>query len=121
MPSRLILVAVVVLLVASVGCQEPTRVEEGIASFYADSFHGRVTASGEPYNKHASTAAHRTLAFGTRVKVTRLDTGRSVRVRINDRGPHVEGRVIDLSRAAARKLEMTGADGTAEVRLEIYE
>ena len=110
----------VVVLLALAGCGEPTSVEEGIASFYADSFHGSKTASGEIYDKGAMTAAHRTLAFDTKVKVTNLDNGRSVRVRINDRGPHVEGRIIDLSGAAARKLRMTET-GTAKVRLEIYE
>ena len=94
--------------------------EEGIASFYADSFHGSQTASGETYNKRAMTAAHRTLSFDTTVKVTNVENGRSVKVRINDRGPHIEGRIIDLSGAAARKLRMTET-GTAKVRLEIYE
>jgi rare lipoprotein A len=116
--SAILLYAVVGL--ALVGCREPTSVEEGLASFYADSFHGSKTASGEIYNKRAMTAAHRTLAFDTRVEVTNLENGRSVRVRINDRGPHVEGRIIDLSAAAARKLRMTET-GTARVRLEIYE
>lgn len=110
----------VVLLLALVGCGEPTSVEEGIASFYADSFHGSNTASGETYDKGALTAAHRTLPFDTKVKVTNLDNDRSVVVRINDRGPHAEGRIIDLSGAAARKLKMVET-GTAKVRLEIYE
>jgi rare lipoprotein A len=110
----------ILALLASVACREATRVEEGVASFYADSFHGSETASGEKYNKRADTAAHRTLAFGTRVKVTNLEDGKSVWVRINDRGPQVEGRIIDLSGSAARKLGITKA-GTAKVRLEIYE
>lgn len=108
----------VVSLVALLGCQEPSSVEEGIASFYADSFHGSQTASGETYNKRAMTAAHRTLH--TKVQVTNLENGRRVSVRINDRGPHVAGRIIDLSGAAARKLRMTET-GTAKVRLEIYD
>ena len=107
-------------LVTLTGCQEPTRVDEGIASFYADSFHGRKTASGETYNRRGRTAAHRTLPFDTRVKVTHLGNGKSVWVRINDRGPMVETRIIDLSGAAARQIGMTGS-GTARVRLEIYE
>jgi rare lipoprotein A len=111
---------VVLALLASLACSEPTSVEEGLASFYADSFHGSETASGEEYNKRADTAAHRTLAFGTRVKVTNLENGKSVWVRINDRGPHVEGRIIDLSGSAARKLGITKA-GTAKVRVEIHE
>jgi rare lipoprotein A len=117
--KRQLFVSVFVLLV-SLGCGKPTGVEEGIASFYADKFHGSKTASGETYDKGAMTAAHRTLPFDTKVKVTNLDNGRSVTVRINDRGPHVEGRIIDLSGAAARKLRMTET-GTAKVRLEIYE
>jgi rare lipoprotein A len=86
------------------GAPAPARVEVGMASYYADRFHGRKTASGERYDRQALTAAHRRLPFGTRVKVTRLDDGRSVTVRINDRGPFVRGRVIDLSYAAACKL-----------------
>lgn len=107
-------------LLAGLGCKQPTRVQEGVASFYADSFHGRETASGEVYNKRAFTAAHPTIAFGTPVKVVNLDNGRSAWVRINDRGPMVEGRVIDLSAAAARKLRFTET-GTAKVRLEIFD
>jgi rare lipoprotein A len=110
----------IALILALSGCQEPARVEEGMASYYADSFDGRTTASGEIYDERDYTAAHRTLTFGTRVKVTHLENGRSVWVRINDRGPHVEGRIIDLSRAAAHKLRMKDG-GTARVRLEIYE
>lgn len=116
---RAIFVCAIVFLTL-LGCREPTSVEEGIASFYSDSFHGRETASGETYSKRANTAAHRTLAFDTRVRVTNLDNGKSVQVRINDRGPHVEGRIIDLSGAAARKLGMSET-GTARVRLEIYD
>ncbi len=108
------------LLFALVACREPSSVIEGEASFYADSFHGKPTANGETYSKRKYTAAHRTLPFDTRVKVTNLDNDRSVWVRINDRGPFVERRVIDLSRAAAKKLRMTER-GTARVRLEIYE
>lgn len=112
--------SIVLALLASLACGEPTSVEEGLASFYADSLHGRKTASGETYDKRADTAAHRTLAFGTKVKVTNLDNGKSVRVRINDRGPHVEDRIIDLSGSAARKLGIVEA-GTARVRLEVYD
>ena len=91
-----------------------------IASYYAKALHGRVTASGERYDMHALTAAHRTLPFGSRVRVTNLDNGRSVVVRINDRGPYVEKRVIDLSYAAARELQFLD-DGTARVRLEVLD
>ena len=90
----------------------------GKASYYADKFHGRPTASGEKYDKRALTAAHRTLDFGTKVKVTNLSNGKSVTVRINDRGPFVEGRIIDLSSAAADKIDMKTA-GVVNVKVEI--
>ncbi|MCE8021162.1 septal ring lytic transglycosylase RlpA family protein [Halomonas sp. MCCC 1A11036] len=90
--------------------------EQGQASFYADRYHGRRTASGETHDRNALTAAHRSLPFGTRVRVTRLDNGRETVVRINDRGPFVRGRVIDLSRRAAEELGML-RQGVAEVRL----
>ncbi len=90
---------------------------EGTASYYGKAHHGKRTASGERFNQNALTAAHRTLAFGTRVRVTNLDNGRSVVVRINDRGPFGRGRIIDLSRAAAEQLNMLRS-GTAPVRLE---
>jgi rare lipoprotein A len=92
--------------------------ETGIASYYADKYHGRTTASGEVFDTSKLTAAHRTLPFGTVVKVTHQGNQRSVTVRINDRGPFVAGRVIDLSRAAARELAMEKA-GLANVKLEI--
>jgi rare lipoprotein A len=91
---------------------------QGWASWYGGKFHGRRTASGERYNQHGFTAAHRRLAFGTRVRVTNLRNGRSVIVRINDRGPYTRGRIIDLSSAAARQIGMKGR-GTAKVRLEV--
>ena len=90
---------------------------EGTASYYGKAHHGKRTASGERFNQNALTAAHRTLAFGTRVRVTNLDNGRSVVVRINDRGPHTRGRLIDLSRAAAEKIGMIRS-GTARVRVQ---
>ncbi|EMV9186101.1 septal ring lytic transglycosylase RlpA family protein [Escherichia coli] len=90
---------------------------EGTASYYGKAHHGKRTASGERFNQNALTAAHRTLAFGTRVRVTNLDNGRSVVVRINDRGPFGRGRIIDLSKAAAEQLNMLRS-GTAPVRLE---
>ena len=92
--------------------------ELGLASWYGHPYHGRPTASGEIYNMHDMTAAHRTLPFGTRVRVHDLDNGHDVEVRINDRGPFVNGRIIDLSNAAAKSIQMIGA-GTAHVRLEI--
>lgn len=74
--------------------------QTGIASYYADKYQGRQTANGERFNQNAPTAAHRTLRFGTWVKVTNVNNGKSVKVRINDRGPFVKGRVIDLSKSA---------------------
>jgi rare lipoprotein A len=96
----------------------PVEAQVGVASYYAGSWHGRRTASGERFDMHELTAAHRTLPFGTRVRVTNLNNGREVIVRINDRGPWKKKRVIDVSYAAARKLGMIGP-GTAKVRLDI--
>jgi rare lipoprotein A len=90
---------------------------KGQASYYADSLQGNMTASGEPYDSKAMTAAHRTLAFGTQVKVTYLKTGKTVEVTINDRGPHVKDRIIDLSGAAAAILGLKD-DGVGEVEIE---
>ncbi|MGP7734172.1 septal ring lytic transglycosylase RlpA family protein [Oceanimonas smirnovii] len=91
---------------------------EGKASFYGARHHGRKTASGERFNKNDLTAAHKTLPFGTRVKVTNLRNNQVVVVRINDRGPYARGRVIDLSEQAAREVGMIRA-GVVPVRLEI--
>jgi len=97
----------------------PSRyVEQGLASWYGEPYHGRVAASGEVYDMHAMTAAHRTLPFGTAVSVTNLENGRSVEVVINDRGPFVPGRILDLSRAAAAQLDMLQR-GVAPVRLVV--
>ncbi|MEO0462188.1 MAG: septal ring lytic transglycosylase RlpA family protein [Pseudomonadota bacterium] len=90
----------------------------GVASYYGKRFHGRRTANGERFNMNAMTAAHKTLPFGTRVRVTNPRNGRSIVVRINDRGPFVRGRTIDLSRAAATKLDMISS-GHARVKLDI--
>jgi len=90
----------------------------GIASWYGHPYHGRRTASGEVYDMEKLTAAHRTLPFGVWVRIRNLSNGHSVEVRINDRGPFVEGRIVDLSRAAARAVQMIGP-GTAKVRLEV--
>lgn len=92
-------------------------IAEGNASFYGAKFHGRKTASGAIFNKHAMTAAHRNLPFGTRVRVTHVHNGRSVVVTINDRGPFIKSRIIDVSRAAAEQLGMV-QQGVARVRLE---
>lgn len=92
--------------------------ERGVASWYGGKFHGRKTASGERYNKNELTAAHRTLPFGTLVRVRNLDTGLEVIVRITDRGPWIRGRIIDLSEAAARRIGMLEA-GLANVDIEV--
>lgn len=93
-------------------------VETGYASWYGPGFHGKRTASGEVYNMYAMTAAHRRLPFGTIIRVTNLDNGRSVKVRINDRGPFKKGRILDLSYEAARRLGMLRT-GVAHVRIEV--
>ena len=95
-------------------------VEIGVASWYGGKFHGRTTANGERYDMYAHTAAHRTLPFNTVVRVIHLGTGATTVVRINDRGPFVNNRIIDLSLAAARDLDMVRT-GTARVRLEVIE
>lgn len=89
----------------------------GMASWYGPGFHGRKTASGERFNQNRLTAAHRKLPLGSEVKVTNLENGRSITVEINDRGPYKKGRVLDLSKAAAKKLGMV-EDGVAKVRIE---
>lgn len=92
--------------------------EQGLASYYGADLDSRSTASGETFDMHGMTAAHRTLPFGTRVRVTNLGNGRSAVVRINDRGPFRKGRVVDVSYAAARCLRLVGP-GVARVRLEV--
>jgi rare lipoprotein A len=110
-------VVLLLLLVSAVGAvAEPDM--EGLASWYGGKFHGRLTSNGETFDTNTMTAAHKTLPFGTVVKVTNLDNGLSAVVRINDRGPFVEGRVIDLSRAAAEQIDMVGT-GVAKVSLTI--
>lgn len=98
--------------------QASTAIETGVASFYSDKFNGRRTANGEIFHNKKLTAAHRTLPFGTYVKVTALWNGRSVVVKINDRGPFIKGRVIDLSKAAAAKLHLIGK-GVGKVDIEV--
>ena len=95
-------------------------VHTGKASWYGEAHHGKKTASGEIYDMAELTAAHRSLPLGTRVRVTSVESGRSVVVRINDRGPFVPGRIIDLSRAAAHELGHGGA-GVFTVRIEVLE
>jgi rare lipoprotein A len=96
------------------------QIQTGKASFYADKFEGSPTASGEKYRSSKLTAAHKTLPFGTRIRVTNLSNNQTVEVLVNDRGPYVENRVIDLSKAAAEKLGFVN-QGLADIRLEVID
>ena len=121
--------AQVLLLLLAIGCNSTSpssndqgrtssRIETGLASYYGRKYQGRITASGEIFDMNDLTAAHRSYPFGATVRVTRLDNNRSVEVRINDRGPFVPGRVIDLSLAAGRRLDIEQV-GVTEVKIEI--
>ena len=119
----LVIGALVIASLAACGTKPPIRETPpykatGLASYYGKKFHGRRTASGERFNMHAMTAAHRNFKFGTRVNVTNLQNNRSVTVRINDRGPFARGRIIDLSYAAAKKIGMI-ADGVVRVKITV--
>ncbi|GAB4493102.1 MAG: hypothetical protein OHK0019_16350 [Saprospiraceae bacterium] len=94
--------------------------EIGKCGYYADSFHGRPTASGEKYNKNALTCSHKTLPFGTKIRVTRLDNKKTVVVRVNDRGPFIEGYIVDVSSAAAKELDIIKI-GSTRVKIEVVE
>lgn len=98
---------------------QPFFTQSGIASFYGADHEGKTTADGETFDPHGFTAAHRTLAFGTVIRVTNLDNGRTVKVVINDRGPHIKGRIIDLSSAAAQALGII-KDGITRVKLQAF-
>jgi rare lipoprotein A len=98
----------------------PPKVQTGLASWYGPKFHGRTTSSAEIYNMYDLTAAHPTLPFETKVMVTNMNNGKSVIVRINDRGPFIRGRIIDLSYAAARMLDMVG-EGVVPVKIEVIQ
>jgi len=125
-PSKIALAAAVLACTCIGGAElssakGPARAKQaisGTASWYGGQFHGRKTASGERYNMNALTAAHRSLPFGTKVRVTNRKNGKSVVVRITDRGPFVGKRVIDLSRRAAQAISMTGS-GVAPVTLQV--
>ncbi|GAA4323529.1 septal ring lytic transglycosylase RlpA family protein [Flaviaesturariibacter amylovorans] len=110
---RLLLLPLLLLLLASCA---GSLTESGKASYYADKFEGRRTASGAVFRQRKYTAAHRTLPFGTKVKVKNLDNGKTVKVKVNDRGPFVAGRIIDLSRAAASDLGLLQS-GVARVEI----
>ncbi|QGU33821.1 septal ring lytic transglycosylase RlpA family protein [Thermochromatium tepidum] len=94
------------------------HVQKGIASYYHDNLHGRRTASGQVYNKYRLSAAHKTLPIGTKIQVTDTKTGRSIVVRVNDRGPFVKGRILDLSKEAAKELGIIDR-GIAQVDLRV--
>ncbi|NBF02420.1 septal ring lytic transglycosylase RlpA family protein [Pseudomonas sp. Fl5BN2] len=120
MRPLLIVGALLVLLTGCVSSHviDPRGYDEtGTASYYGAQHHGKRTASGEAFDQNGLTAAHRELPFGTRVQVTNLGNDKSVVVRINDRGPHTRGRLIDLSRTAAQQLDMLRS-GTAKVRIQ---
>ena len=105
-------------LFAKIKDVDPEFVQEGVASWYGPGFQGRKTANGERFNTYEMTAAHKTLPFNTLLKVTNLDNGVSTVVRINDRGPFIRGRIIDLSNAAKNEIQM---GGLAPVRIEVYD
>ncbi len=124
-PGALLLIAILILfgigpvaVNSAMGRTGAITKQVGIASWYGPRFHGRKTANGDVFNQNKMTAAHRTLPLGTKVEVTNVKNGKSVEVHINDRGPYVDGRVIDLSRAAAIRLGMKEG-GLARVRIEV--
>jgi rare lipoprotein A len=116
---RVVFIVGFMALLLMVGLVDALRYDQvGIASWYGPGFHGNRTSNGEIYDMYAMTAAHKTLPFNTIVKVVDLDTGRSVIVRINDRGPFIPGRIIDLSYAAAKELGIV-EKGLARVGLKV--
>ncbi|MHB8978568.1 MAG: septal ring lytic transglycosylase RlpA family protein [Trichloromonadaceae bacterium] len=123
---RLFALSLCCLLVSGCGLILPPREDPGapesvgLASYYHDKFQGRRTASGEPFDQNALTAAHRSYPFGTLLRVHNLDNGKTVDVRINDRGPHISGRIIDLTRRAAQAIGML-QQGVARVRLRVLQ
>jgi rare lipoprotein A len=117
---RLSILALISLPVLAHASDSRKAVGEGIGSYYASEFAGSRTASGERFNPAAFTAAHRSLAFNSRVAVTNMANGKQVTVRINDRGPWKKGRIIDISHAAAKVIGMTRT-GTAKVKLELLD
>ncbi|MDH5474415.1 MAG: septal ring lytic transglycosylase RlpA family protein [Cyclobacteriaceae bacterium] len=116
MHTKLFFIGVLYFIIFSAYSQTQT----GKASYYADKFEGRTTANGEKYKHTKLTAAHRLLPFGTVVKVTNIKNGKSVEVRVNDRGPFVNGRIIDLSKMAAERLDFIH-DGITEVKVEVVD
>lgn len=123
-PKRLVrtgcLAVLLMAITANSAFANDMDAQEGVASYYSDRFQGALTASGEAFDQQALTAAHPSLPFGSKVLVTRPDTGQEVEVLINDRGPFVQGRIIDLSKQAARKLGMLRR-GTAPVMVTLLD
>jgi len=121
--NRRIITLILIIFMAGIAVKAAESINDhhgrvGVASWYGDEWRGRKTANGERFDPDKLTAAHRLLPFGTVVMVTNLENGRQVKVMINDRGPYISGRIIDLSKAAARKLDMI-EDGLAKVKLRI--
>ncbi|MDX2472576.1 MAG: septal ring lytic transglycosylase RlpA family protein [Candidatus Krumholzibacteria bacterium] len=122
--TMILLISLTVLAACAGSTRDPAEVggvtsqETGLASYYGHQYHGRTTANGETYDENAMTAAHRTLPFGTRVRVTNLENGKEVLLRINDRGPFVEGRIIDVSWRAAQDLDFV-QEGVVKARVEV--
>lgn len=116
---RIYLGASICIIMACSSCA-PVITQQGKASYYANKFKGRRTANGEIFRQHKRTAASRTIPFGTKVRVTNLQNGKTVKVRISDRGPFVKGRIIDLSKKAARRIDMI-REGVVPVRLRYKE
>ena len=106
------------VILSACGASKSAFTESGQGSYYADKFDGRATASGVPYRPGQLTAAHNTLPFGTRLKVTNTRNGNSVKVVVNDRGPHAKGRIVDVSKRAARKLDIIDA-GVAPMKIKV--
>lgn len=128
-PIRWLAAGLCALALLVAGCSSTPKVgepvpsghsEAGQASYYGNEFHGRKTANGERFDQAKLTAAHRTLPFGTRVKVTNTQTGKSVTVRVNDRGPFVKGRIIDLSSSAFKSIASLNA-GVVPVRIQVID
>lgn len=118
LPSSAAGLALLLSLLTACGGSRSAFTQTGQGSYYADKFRGRATASGAPYRPGKMTAAHNTLPFGTRIRVTNVRNGRSVKVTVNDRGPHVAGRIVDVSKKAARRLDLIDA-GVVPVRLQV--
>ena len=116
--ALLLTTSLLAVLLTSCGGSKSAFTQSGQGSYYADKFKGRPTASGAPYRPSKLTAAHNTLPFGTKIRVTNTRTGRSVKVVVNDRGPHTKGRIVDVSKRAARKLGLLDA-GVVPVQLKV--